>query len=139
MALEELLPFAGMAALAGVFLVFAVIIALALYVYTSWAMMTIARKLKYDKGWLAWIPIVNLVLWPILAKKREGAWPWVFIMLVPIVNIVFMIMWTWQIYELRKYPGWLSLITLLGFVPVIGGLAGIANIIILGLVAWKDR
>jgi len=45
------------------------IFGLALYVYTSWAWYTIAKKLKYKKAWLAWIPVANFFLYPILAKK----------------------------------------------------------------------
>lgn len=112
------------------------LIAIAFYVYFAFTWMTIAKKLKYDKPWLAWIPVANAFLFPILAKKH---WAWGFILLVPIVNIVFLIIWTWNIYEQRKYPGWLSLIPLLSFIPFIGGLASIANLVIWGLVAWMDR
>ena len=62
----------GFAALGAAMLVWALIIGIALYVYYAFALMTIARKLKYDKGWLAWIPIVQLVLFPILAKKKQS-------------------------------------------------------------------
>jgi len=119
------------------FLIAAIIIAIALYVYFALVLSTLAKKLKHgDIAWLAWIPIANLALFPILADKE---WPWVFIFLVPIVNIVFMIIWTWAIFEKRKYPGWLALIPLVSFIPIIGWLAGIANLVILGLVAWADR
>lgn len=113
-----------------------IVIVLALYVYTAFAWMTIAKKLgKEDIAWLAWIPIASAALMPILADKE---WPWVFILLIPIANIVFMIMWTWKIYEKRNYPGPLALIPLGGFIPVVGSFVGIANLVILGLVAWND-
>ena len=118
-------------ALAGLFF----LIVIGLYVYTALAFMTIAKKLRYDKPWLAWIPVANLFLIPILAKKN---WAWGFIFLVPIVNIVFFFIWMWNIYEQRKYPGWLSLVPLLGFIPFIGIFVSLANLIILGFVAWKD-
>jgi hypothetical protein len=51
---------------------------------------------------------------------------------------VLLLIATWRVYEKRKYPGWLSLISLAGFIPGVGPLAGIANLVILGLVAWKD-
>lgn len=117
----------------GVLLLF---LAIPLYIYWALAYMTIAQKLKYKKPWLAWIPVANLFLLPILAKKE---WPWGFLLFVPIVNTVFMVLWTWRIYERRKYPGWLSLIPILGFVPSLGFLAIIANLIITGFIAWKDR
>ena len=116
----------------GVFL----FIGVAIYVYWALVWMTIAKKLNYDKPWLAWIPIANFFLLPILAKK---GWTWGFILLVPIANAVFMIIWTWNIYEQRNYPGWLSLIVLGSFIPIVGFFAPIANMVILGLVAWNDR
>jgi|SRR3989344_7787297 len=107
-----------------------------LYVYYGLAFSTIAKKLKYKQPWLAWIPIANFFLLPILAKKE---WQWGFILLVPFVNMVFAIIWLWAIYERRKYPGWLSLIPIAIIIPMIGWLAGIAQLIIIGFVAWKDQ
>ena len=125
----------GLIAFVAGFLVIFVVLFLAVYVYGALAWMTIAKKLGYDKGWLAWIPIANFFLLPILAKKN---WTWGFIFLVPIVNIVFAIIWIWNIYEQRKYPGWLSLVVLGGIIPLIGWIASIASLVILGMVAWRD-
>ena len=123
-------------ALAGAMIGVVIVIGLALYVYSAFAWMTIAKKLgKEDIAWLAWVPIAQAALLPILADKE---WPWVFILLVPIANIVFMIMWMWKIYEKRNYPGPLALIPIAGVIPIIGGFASIANLVILGLVAWHD-
>lgn len=116
----------------GIFMIF---IGLALYVYGALAMMTIAKKLGYDKPWLAWIPIANMFLLPILAEKE---WPWGFILLIPLVNMVFVIMWTWRIYERRNYPGWLALVPIASFIPLVNFLAFPAQLVILGLVAWHD-
>jgi len=124
----------GMFAAVGIFLI--LLIAVAVYVYTAFVWMTIAKKLKYDKPWLAWIPVANFFLFPILAKKN---WVWGFILLVPIVNMVFLIIWTWNIYEQRKYPGWLSLAPIISIIPAIGFLGAIAQFVIWGLVAWSDR
>ncbi len=77
-----------------------------------------------------------MFLMPILAKKK---WAWGFIVLVPIVGIVYFIIWEWNIYEQRKYPGWLTLIPFLWVIPVVGLVAGLANLVVMGLVAWKDR
>jgi hypothetical protein len=116
---------------------FVIVIALVIcYIYMGFVLSTIAKKLGYEKPWLAWIPIAQFALYPILAKKN---WPWVFILLVPIVNIVFLIMWTWNIFEQRKYPGWLSLLPLGSCIPFISGLFGLATMVVWGLVAWKDR
>ncbi len=113
-----------------------ILVGIGIYVYTAFAMMTIAKKLKYKYPWFAWIPIVQFVLLPMLAKKE---WYWVFMFLVPFANFIFMIIWTWKIFERRKYPGWLALVPILFFMPVFSFLAWIAQMIILGFVAWKDQ
>ena len=128
--------FAGLLGLIAAFLVLALILMVALYVYVALALSTIAKKLKYNQPWLAWIPVANLFLLPILAKKH---WAWGFIFLVPIINIVFAIIWTWKIYERRGYPGALSLIIIATCIPVLGFLAIIASLIVLGIVAWNKK
>ena len=131
----DVLAASGLGAIFGAFAALGIIIFLGLYVYSALAWSAIAKKLKYEYHWLAWIPIVQLVLLPILAEKE---WPWVFIMLVPIVNFVFLIMWTWKIYERRNLPGALSLIYIGAFIPFVNWIAAIANLVILGIAAWRD-
>ncbi len=130
----------GALALIGALLVLWIIVAIAFYIYTAWAWMTIGNKLKYKKSWLAWIPIANIAM---ILQLGEFHWAWVFLILVPIAGwlalAVLCIIATWRIYERRKYPGWLALVPLLSAIPVVGWIAGIANLIILGLVAWKNR
>lgn len=127
---------ATLALLGGVLAMIAVAISIVFYVYWALAWMTIAQKLKYKKAWLAWIPIAQLFLIPILAKKR---WTWGFIFLVPIANAVFFFIWTWSIFEKRKYPGWLSLLPLAAILPIIGWIGAVAYLVVLGFVAWKDK
>ena len=124
--------------IASLALLFVVIltIVIVVYVYFALAWMTIAKKLKYKKPWLAWIPLANYFLLPILAKKK---WTWGFMLLVPIANIVFFFIWTWKIFERRKYPGWLSLIPLLHAIPFIGLIACIGYMVATGYVAWSDN
>jgi len=133
------------------------IIFLAVYAYKAWAWHTIAKKLKYKNYWLAWIPLANFFLLPILAKKR---WEWGFIILIPFVfwplilvpflgitllylGVAFLgvmsVIWTWNIYEQRKYPGWLSLMPILMIIPIINIFAAIGELIVIGFVAWKDQ
>jgi len=119
-----------MAALFTLSIIFFVFFIVAIYVYVAFAWMTIAKKMKCKKYWLAWIPIANFFLLPILLKKK---WTWGFMFFVPIANMVFFIIWTWEIFELRKYPGWLSLSVI---IPKVGG---ILYFIAIGFVAWKDK
>ncbi|MCK9292496.1 MAG: hypothetical protein WCY27_01650 [archaeon] len=116
--------------------IFFLLIGIAIYVYFALTLSTIAKKLGYEYHWLAWIPVANLFLYPILAKKH---WALGFLFLIPIANVVLYFVWKWQIYELRNYPGWLSLVLILSIVPLLNVLAFIAELVIVGLVAWKDR
>lgn len=111
-----------------------IIILIALYVYFSLAWMTIARKLKYKRAWLAWIPIVNIAMFLQLGGFH---WAWIFLILIPILGwlaiLVLLIIATWKIFEKRKYPGWFSLSII---IPQIGS---VLYLIAIGFVAWQDR
>jgi hypothetical protein len=113
---------------------------IALYVYTSLALMTIAQKLNHPNPWLAWIPFANIAL---VLQLGNFHWAWTFLLLIPILGwiplIVLAIISTWRIYEARNYPGWLALIGSFGFIPFVGQLASVASIAILGFVAWRDQ
>ncbi len=107
---------------------------IAVYIYYSLALMTIAKKLKYKRPWLAWIPIANIAM---MLEIGGFAWQWIFLILVPFLGwaalFVLFIISSWNIFEKRKYPGWFSLSILIPQAGVI--LYGIA----LGFVAWKDK
>lgn len=123
-----------MGLLIGFGLLIAFLFLTALYIYTSLAWSIIGRKLKYKNHWLAWIPIVR---WAMILQMGKFHWAWIFLIFIPIFGwlalIVLLIIASWRIYELRKYPGWFSLALL---VPELGG---VLNLIVIGFVAWKDR
>jgi|TARA_B100002003_G_C13641589_1_gene327247 hypothetical protein len=127
----------GMLAGLGVFMG---LIAIAFYVYTALAWMSIAKKLNHPHPWLAWIPIANGAM---ILQLGGFHWAWIFLVLIPILGwiaiFIMAIIATWRIYEQRNYPGWLALVPLLGFVPFVNWVASIANLVIIGLVAWMDR
>ena len=115
------------------------VLVLVAYVFFAWAWMTIGKKLKYKKAWLAWIPFANISM---IFQMGGFHWAWVFLMLIPFVGwlavaVLFLIS-TWRIFERRKYPGWLSLVPILSIIPWLGWLATIAYAVIVGMVAWKD-
>jgi hypothetical protein len=110
------------------------IITVVLYIYYALVWQTIAKKLKYKYYWLAWIPIAQLFLFPILAKKK---WGWGFLLLIPFLNILLYIIWRWEIYKRLKFPEWLSLMPVLYIIPIINIFAVIADLIIIGIAAWK--
>jgi hypothetical protein len=114
------------------------------YIFMALVFSTIARKLNYKKYWLAWIPIANLFLLPILADYK---WWWGFAFVLPYVLLaiplaglilgpiasifltVMNVIWFVKIFKKRNYSPWLILLFL---VPI-------ANIIMLCLLAWKDK
>ena len=130
----------ALGALFGALLVLGIIIAIAVYVYFALAWQTIAKKLKYKTPWLAWIPFANISM---ILQLGGFHWAWIFLVLIPIAGwialFVLAIIATWRIYELRKYPGLLSLVPILSFIPIIGSFASIAHLVINGVVAWKDQ
>ncbi|NCP72024.1 hypothetical protein GW835_01360 [archaeon] len=124
---------AGMALLAG-------IVGVALYIYTALAFQTIGKKLKYKKAWLAWIPIANYAM---ILELGGFHWALIFLLLVPVLGwaavMVLALISMWRIFEKRKYPGWLALVPILAIIPIVNIFVGIAYLVIIGLVAWKDR
>jgi len=132
----------------------ALLIMLIVFLYKAFALYTIAKKLNCKYAWIAWIPIAQFFLYPILAEED---WGWGFIALIPIaipllflpftivpfiniflviliaigglIFIIFKTYWLWKIFEKRKYHGALSLLTLIDIV----------DLVVLGIVAWKDK
>jgi hypothetical protein len=116
---------AGAIAAMGAMMVFFVIFALAFYVYFALCLQTIAKKTNTENAWLAWIPIVNIVLMLNIAKKP--LW-WIILCLIPLVNIIiFIIVWM-AIAEARGKPNWWGILLI---VPVVG-------IIVPGYLAFSD-
>ena len=115
-------------------IIFVLLILIGLYVYSSLALYTIGKKLKYKKSWLAWIPIVNIAMFLQLGGFH---WAWMFLILIPVLGwialFVLMIISTWRIFEKRQYPGFFSLSI------VIPGVGWILYLIAIGFVAWKDK
>lgn len=130
----------GMLGLFAGLVVVGILIAIALYIYFAFAGMTIARKLKYKWPWLAWIPFANVAMWLQLGGFH---WAWVFLVLLSFIPYVgsiplgiLLIISHWRVFEKFKYPGWLSLIIVLWFIPPISFLGLIGYGIIIGIVAW---
>lgn len=115
---------AAIAAMGAFFLVF-LLIGVAFYVYMSLALQTIAKKTNTENPWLAWIPIVNIILMLNIAKKP--LW-WIVLCLIPLVNIVILIIMWMAIAEARGKPNWWGILMI---VPLV-------NIIVPGYLAWSD-
>lgn len=118
---------AGVAALG----ITAIFIALAIYIYTAWALMVVAQKTNTQNAWLAWIPIANLYLMTQISKT-----PWwsflivLFAGFIPIigwmVSLAITAWWWWIISERRKMPGWLGILMI---IPLV-------NLVVIGYIAW---
>jgi len=112
----------------------AILFMIGIYVYSSLAWYTIAKKLKYKEAWLAWIPIVNVAM---VLQLGRFHWAWIFLILIPFLGwialFILIIIATWRIFEKREYPGWFSLSMI---IPKVGG---ILYLITIGFVAWGKK
>jgi hypothetical protein len=95
--------------------------------FAYWALTTqiIARKTNTENGWMAWIPIANLILWANIARKPF--W-WGLLCIVPVVGLVFMALVWMAIAETRKKPNWWGILSV---VPVVG-------LVVPGYLAWSS-
>ena len=120
-----------------IFLIFAI----AIYVYSSFAFMAIAKKAKMGSGGIAWIPIVGK---PLIASKiaKMHWWPVLLLLagFLPVVGIfatiafaVFYLIWVYKTLETVGKPGWWALLILIPFVGVF------VYLILLGIVAWSKK
>ena len=104
------------------------------YVYSSLAWYTVAKKLKNKNAWLAWIPIINIAL---VLQLGNFHWAWIFLLLIPVLGwialFVIGIIALWRIFKKRKYPGWFSLALI---IPEVGG---ILYLISIGFLAWGKK
>jgi hypothetical protein len=118
-------PKALPALMAGGFLMFCLVFLVAIYVYTALALQTIAQKTNTENGWLAWIPIANVIL--MLNIARKPVW-WILLCLIPLVSIVMFILIWMGIAEARNKPNWWGIMVI---VPVM-------NLVMPGYLAWSD-
>jgi ABC-type Na+ efflux pump permease subunit len=116
---------AAVIAALGAFALVFVVIGLAAYVYMALALSTIAKKTNTENPWLAWIPVINIILMLNIAKKP--LW-WIILFLVPFVNIVILVLVWMAIAEARKKPNWWGILIIVPFV----------GLIVPGYLAWAD-
>jgi len=95
------------------------------YVYVALALQTIAQKTHTENGWLAWIPIANIILMLNVAKKP--IW-WIILFLIPLVNLIMAILVWMGIAVARGKASWWGILII---VPVV-------NLIVPGYLAWSD-
>jgi hypothetical protein len=118
-------PNAAQFAALGIVMIVGLVIAAAFYIYGALTLQAIAKRTNTENGWLAWIPIANVILMLNIAKKP--LW-WIILLFVPLANLVILIIVWMEIAVACKKPNWWGILTI---VPV-------ANLIVLGLLAWGD-
>lgn len=123
-------------ALIAIGILFILFVVFALYIYHSLAWMKIAKKMKYKRAWLAWIPFGSSAMRLQLGKFH---WAWVFLWIFPPAVIVLLTIAMWRIFERLRYPGWLALSFPVMFIPGIAWIGGIAYLVNIGIVAWRKK
>ena len=93
--------------------------------YITLALQTIAQKTNTANGWLAWIPIANIILMLEIAKKP--IW-WSSLFFIPLVNLIMSIIVGMGIAEARSKPSWWGILLI---IPVV-------NLLVPGYLAWSD-
>ncbi len=124
------------------FLVFLLILIIVIYIYSTIAMMAIAKKANHPHPALVWIPLVG----PLLVTSQIAKMPWWPILLllgtwIPIAGyaftlafLIFSFIWIWKTFEAVNKPGWWVLLSL---IPLVGT---VIYLILLGVAAWsKDN
>lgn len=126
----------GLLAMISAIMIPLLIIGLVYYIYTAWATMTIANKLKVPNGWLAFVPIANLYIWTQIA---DVPW-WTFLLFfgafVPFVGWYFLVpalpaIMAWWYIRTAKRRGFDELWGIWMFVPLV-------NLVIIGMMAWSE-
>lgn len=100
------------------------------YVYSSFTLMKIAKKLKYENAWFAWIPVLNVIL---LFKLGDQNPFFLFFVLLPIAGpvIVFVLSVIAYMNLCEKF----GRDRLLGLLKI----SGLGELILLGILTWhKD-
>lgn len=138
---EQIVPFITESG-TGEFLVFggvllaALIIGLLIYLYVSFALMTLAKKMKIERPWLAFVPVANLYLMSKMAKMHW--WPVLLTIGTLFSGIseffagaltVFAVIWMWKIFQEFKKPGWWAILMPIPFLSIIYW-------VLLGITAW---
>jgi hypothetical protein len=129
----EVLGIAGLLSLT-FFAIAVIAIALGIYIYTSFAYMSIAKRKKIKPAGLAWIPVVGPALISVRIAKMHW-WPILLLLgnFIPLLGLaaiavytVFATIWLWKVFEALKRPGWWALLCL---IPIV-------NLVLLGIAAW---
>ena len=138
------------------FLIIWIIVSITIYIYFSLTLMITAKRLGVKNAWLAWIPLINIILFPKMAQKPS--WPLIFVfiplflnLLIPnkiasntivstiiiimsLVGLIYAIYWFLKILKRRGKPWWWILLMLIPLFNIVW------VFIMWGILAWgKDK
>ena len=81
------------------------LVALAIYVFFSYCLVTLAKKLGDARAWWGWVPVLQVFM---MIRLAGLSYWWFLALLVPVVNIIVAI-WIWiRIAQKRSKPGWVG-------------------------------
>lgn len=84
------------------FLNMAGFVVLGLYLVQAFAYYKMAEKAQVKNAWLSFIPFLQFVIFFHLINK--SAWN-IFLLIIPLVNIVLMLVWTYRLFEVFDAGG----------------------------------
>ncbi|HMQ01503.1 MAG TPA: hypothetical protein PKD79_00305 [Candidatus Doudnabacteria bacterium] len=106
-------------------MLFIFVLVVAFHLYVAYCLARIAKKTNTPNEWLAWVPIINIVLMVQIARLPL----WVILgLLVPFLNILVGVFVWWKISEERRRPGWWGILMVIS--PI--------NLIVIWLLAFKE-
>lgn len=97
-------------------IIFILIFFLIYYIYMSFCLMKIAKKANLENGWLAWIPIFDMLLAIQIAKKP--IW-WIMWFFIPFANIIIYVLIWMGICETLRKPQWLGILMIISPINLI--------------------
>jgi hypothetical protein len=118
----------------GLFIFFVVFLVI-FYVYMAICLMKIAKKTNTPNGWMAWIPIANVVLMLQIAKKPVWWTALLLLFFIPLINVIAGIVWL-----ILSIIIWMAICKRLGKPEWIGVLmiVPIANLVVPGYLAFSN-
>jgi hypothetical protein len=109
------------------FIILWVIFAIGLYILSATAAYKMYKKARVNYAWLAFIPIASL--WPFMWTVGKSAWN-ILWLCIPVVDVIFMLIWQARLYRAFGLSPWLLLIYLGCLIPMANLFVGIAFLVI---------
>ena len=102
------------------------LVGILVYLFLSYGLYAIAKKTNTNRGWFAFIPILNLYL--ILKIAKRPGW-WLIFFLIPFLNIIIWVVAFMDIAKVVNKPDWLGILMVIPFL----------NIIVLFYLAFSEK